>query len=72
VQGGAETVAERLRRLREERLLTQVELAEKAGVSQWTISQIESARQKPRFSTLRRLADALEIEPRLLASGRES
>jgi transcriptional regulator with XRE-family HTH domain len=59
-------------RRREERPLTQGELAAGAGVSQSTISQIETDRQKPRFSNLRLLAEVLEVEPRWLGSDRPS
>jgi XRE family transcriptional regulator, fatty acid utilization regulator len=70
VAGGTaeeETLAQRLRRLREDRLMTQAELAQKAGISPWTISQIENSAQLPRFSTIRKLAQALEVPPRELA-----
>lgn len=53
----------RLRQLRTRRLLTQKELAAKVGVRWQTISEIESGRQQPRFSTIKALAAALEVEP---------
>jgi transcriptional regulator with XRE-family HTH domain len=56
-------MGERLRVLRTRRLLTQKELAAKVGVRWQTISEIESGRQAPRFSTIRALAAALEVEP---------
>jgi putative transcriptional regulator len=57
-------VGERLRRLRLERLLTQKDLADLAGVRQQTISDTESGRRMPRVSTLRKLAGALEVAPK--------
>jgi transcriptional regulator with XRE-family HTH domain len=60
----------RLRDLRSARLLTQKELAEKAGVRWQTISDIESGRNAPRFTTIRALAKALEVDPSKL-TGRE-
>jgi transcriptional regulator with XRE-family HTH domain len=37
-------------------------LAEKAGVSNKTITQIENGRQLPRFRTIRKLSEALGVE----------
>lgn len=48
---------------RYERGLSQVALAEKAGVKQNTVSRIEIGQHMPRPSTLKRLADALQVEP---------
>lgn len=59
-------MAERLKHYRESRFLTQAELGEKAGVSWKTISAIERGVEQPRFKTLRRLAEALEITPQQL------
>lgn len=52
-----------LKRLREERLLTQAQLGEAAGVDRDQISRIERNKVDPRFSTIRKLAQALEVEP---------
>jgi transcriptional regulator with XRE-family HTH domain len=51
-----------LKTVRELRLMTQRELAEKAGVSQTTIVRIERGKQGA-LSTIRKLADALEVQP---------
>jgi predicted transcriptional regulator len=51
-----------LRRVREERFLTQQDLAEKSGVSRVTILRIEQG-VEARISTARKLADALSVEP---------
>ncbi len=53
-----------LRDIREQKFLTQEELAQKAGLVVVTINRIEKGRQKPRFKTIRKLAEALEVEPR--------
>jgi transcriptional regulator with XRE-family HTH domain len=62
----ASAVAVRLRLLRERRLLSQRDLAALAGVSQTTIVNIESGRNRPHPSTLRRLAVALDVGPEAL------
>ncbi len=51
----------KLRRARERRLLTQPELAARAGVMVATVSRIENGLQQPRIPTLRRLTEALGI-----------
>jgi transcriptional regulator with XRE-family HTH domain len=56
-------IGEKLREVRTRRLLTQDELAEKAGVSQSTIANIERDNAEPQFRTIRKLAKALDIEP---------
>lgn len=63
------TLAERLRWAREQRGLTQVQLAEKAGVSQGTVGNAESGvRKRPR--DLLQLAAALDASPHWLESGK--
>ena len=62
-------IGERLRQLREERALRQEDLAELAGVGKNTISRIERNRTEPHMSTVRKLADALEVDPRELVRG---
>lgn len=57
-----------LRDVRERKLLTQEELAQRSGLTQTTISAIEVGRHEPRISTVRRLAKALEVEPEELMS----
>jgi transcriptional regulator with XRE-family HTH domain len=54
---------EKLRALRERRLLTQAELAGKAGVRPATITDIETGKHKPRGSTVRKIAKALSVRP---------
>jgi len=59
-------IGERLRALREENLLTQAQLGEAAGVSRDQVSRIERNEVDPRFSTIRKLAAALGVDPREL------
>jgi HTH-type transcriptional regulator, competence development regulator len=56
-------IGEQLRNARTRRLLTQDELAAKAGVSQSTIANIERNNAEPQFRTIRKLARALDVEP---------
>ncbi len=58
------STGEKLKRLRRGNGLTQVELADKAGVSQSTIAQIETGERKtPHPRTLTKLSEALGVEP---------
>jgi len=55
---------DRLRKVRDRRLLSQRELAERAGLSPTTILKLESGRvDEPHPRTIRKLADALEVDP---------
>jgi transcriptional regulator with XRE-family HTH domain len=56
-----------LRELREAKLLSQKELAAKAGISNKTIVDIESGKIRPHPSTLRKLARALGVPGSALA-----
>ncbi len=53
----------RLREWRERRLLTQRELAEQVGMSTGQINRIENGIHEPRFTTIRKLAVALNVSP---------
>src|SRR5215207_5370951 len=55
-----------MKRLREVRGWSQRDLAAKSGVAQNTISQLERGERKAMPSTVRKLADALEVEPSVL------
>lgn len=59
--------AKRLEELREERGWTQSDLARKAGLTPSAISQFESEGREPRFSSIVKLAHALEASPAYLA-----
>ena len=52
-----------LKSLREDRLLSQHELAAQAGVTVTTISRIETGKVQPSLKTIRALAKALDYEP---------
>lgn len=51
----------RLKEWRERRLLTQAELAHGVGMTVGTINRIERGVHEPRFSTIRKLAAALDV-----------
>jgi len=58
---------EKLRRVRDVRLLSQRELAEKAGLSPTTILKLEADRvAEPHPRTIRKLAQALDVDPTAL------
>lgn len=59
---GAVKIGTNLKRLRERRLLTQAQLGEAAGVHRDQVSRIERDEVEPRFSTIRKLAAALDVE----------
>jgi transcriptional regulator with XRE-family HTH domain len=65
------SLAEALRRLRLERYLSQTELAEKAGISRATVARIEAGEIVPYLRTVRKLAEALNVEPTALAAPAE-
>ena len=63
----------RFRALRLGRLLTQAELAERAGVTESTVNRIEQGHQAARISTVRKLASVLGVPPaELLATAPDS
>jgi transcriptional regulator with XRE-family HTH domain len=54
---------ERLRHIRKKRLLTQVELSKMTGVAQDSISSLETGKREAHPGTIRKLAEALGVEP---------
>lgn len=52
----------RLKALREQKGLTQEQLAAKAGISRGYLARLETARQDPRLSILDKLARALRVD----------
>jgi transcriptional regulator with XRE-family HTH domain len=56
-------IGEKLKEVRTRRLLTQEELAEKAGVNHSTVVHTERNQTEPHFYTIRKLAKALDIDP---------
>jgi transcriptional regulator with XRE-family HTH domain len=59
----------RLRRLRRERAVSQRDLSRLTGVAFDTISRLETGKQRAQPRTIRKLADALGVEPRELMKG---
>jgi transcriptional regulator with XRE-family HTH domain len=60
---------EKIRSIREKKSLTMKELAEKAGVSESLISQIERNKVSPAIDTLLAIVDVLDIDLEYLFSG---
>ena len=65
------TIGERLRLAREERSVTQMELAGRTGVAHSTVVRIERGQARPRIETVGKLAEALGVDPKWLAFGDE-
>src|SRR5947209_1263976 len=61
-----EDFAKRLERIRTDAGLSQTALAERVGVSQSAISQMESGERRPSFDMVRELAKALGVKPSYL------
>ena len=55
------TIAERIRLIRQQRKLSQTELAEKSGVNLKSLSRYELGTSVPPADVLKELADALEV-----------
>lgn len=53
----------KLEAIRKARLFTQQTLAEKANIAIGTIYRIEAGRATPRFNIIRKLCDALTVDP---------
>lgn len=66
----SETIGERLRRLRQERGMSQRDL-HSPGVSYAYISRIEAGARDPSVKALRKLAERLDVSVEYLESGRE-
>ncbi|CAN5894217.1 hypothetical protein BH18ACT11_BH18ACT11_14080 [soil metagenome] len=66
-----EVDTERLKELRRRRVLSMRELEELSGVSHNTIWRIESGRQVAHPRTIRKLAEALRVEPEELLKKEE-
>ena len=53
----------KLREVRERLFVTQADLAQRTGIAEATISRIENGAQRPRISTVRKIAEALNVAP---------
>ena len=62
---------QRLRQLRVERALSLRALGERSGVTFATINNLENGNRPARLVTIRKLAEALEVEPKELMKGEE-
>ena len=62
------TVGENIRRIRQERGLTQRQLGELVGASEAYIRAYESGRRNPKPSSLEKIAGALSVNPEVLAN----
>lgn len=56
----------RLKEYREKRMLTQMELAERSGVSRAAIARLETTSTRARPQTARKLAEVLKVKPQTL------
>ncbi len=59
-------IGAQVKRERERALLTQQELADKAGIGLNTLNRIERDHAEPHFRTIRKLAKALGVDPAVL------
>lgn len=64
-------IGELIVRLREEKKITQKELAKRAGLSSSGLSEIESGKKMPRFATLEKIASALDMDVAQILSYKE-
>ena len=69
MQMSFEVNGRRLRELRVERALSLRALGERSGVAFDTINKLELGQRPARLSTIRKLANALGVEPRELMKG---
>ena len=58
----------KLKRLREDRVLSQRELARMAGLTHVTVWRLENGFTEAHAQTIRKLAEVLEVEPRELVN----
>ena len=59
-------IGTQVKKAREQALLTQEELAERAGIGTATLNRIEKDRVEPHFRTIRKIAKALGIDAKEL------
>lgn len=60
----------KLKKLREERVFSQRELARMAGLTHATVWRLENGFDQARPGTIRKLAEALGVEPKELIRGK--
>ena len=64
-----QTVGDRIRRVRQERNLTQKELGERTGIAEPTIRRYELGKLNPKYETLEKIANALDCNAQFLYDG---
>src|SRR5918911_4167652 len=70
--GGSNTVdVSPLRRLRQQAVMSQQQLADESGVARDTISKLETGQRRAYPTTIRKLATSLGVEPRELVEERQ-
>lgn len=62
-------IGDNVRRYRLRRTLTQRQLAKKAGISATALVRIETNQAEPHVSTIRKLSEALGVDPAVLLDG---
>jgi transcriptional regulator with XRE-family HTH domain len=65
-------IGNNVRHWRTLRTLTQVQLAQKAGISPAALVRIEKNQADPHVSTIRKLSDALDVSPEQLILNQEA
>lgn len=63
MQAAVVKIGENLKRLRTRAALTQAELAERAGLTTAAVARVERDEAEPRMTSLRKLAEALGVDP---------
>ena len=71
MQQSFEVNGQKLRQLRVEKALSLRALKERSGVAFDTINKLENGHRPARLVTIRKLAEALEVEPKELMKGEE-
>ncbi len=71
MQQSFEVDGQRLRQLRVQRALSLRALKERSGVAFDTINKLENGHRPARLVTIRKLAEALGVEPKELMKGEE-
>jgi len=71
MQMSFEVNGQRLRQLRVERALSLRALGDRSGVTFATINNLENGNRPARLATIRKLAQALGVEPKELMKGEE-
>ena len=71
MQMSFEVDGQRLRQLRVERALSLRALGDRSGVTFATINNLENGKRPARLATIRKLAEALGVEPKELMKGEE-